>query len=231
MREQFTNSCPKDVLVFLKERSPKDLEELAKLAGQHLNAHGKKLSRKVPVTKQDVKTSLPRTHKDPMRCYVCDGRGRRAVECPSKASTSGNELFGHGRRSYCFKCGAMGHEAHECKSALQRSQPGSRVEGRCPRGNPTQAQRVACAMQVRRRSDEQEAGFGMEMLELKSGEKMKVLNGDGACIAEIKITYLCSQARSEVRKWRCCKILDAVEQLLEESWWMKWILLEIWGIS
>ena len=32
MREQFTNFCPKDVSMFLKERSPKDLEELAKLA-------------------------------------------------------------------------------------------------------------------------------------------------------------------------------------------------------
>ena len=129
VREQFTNSCPKDVSVFLKERSPKDLEELAKLAKQYLNAHGKKLSTKAPVTKQDVKTSLPRTHNGAMRCYVCDGRGQRAVECPSKASMSRNEPFGHGRRSYCFKCGAMGHEAHECKTALQRSQPGSSAGG------------------------------------------------------------------------------------------------------
>ena len=121
MREQFTNSCPKDVSVFLKESSPKDLEELAILAEQYLNAHGKKLSTKTPVRKQDVTTSSPRTHNDAMRCYVCDGRGNRAVECPSKASTLWNEPFGHGRRSYCFKCGAMGHEAHECKTALQRS--------------------------------------------------------------------------------------------------------------
>ena len=32
VREQFTNSCPKDVSAFSKERSPKDLEDLAKLA-------------------------------------------------------------------------------------------------------------------------------------------------------------------------------------------------------
>ena len=37
----------------------------------------------------------------------------------------------------------MRHEAHECKTALQRSQPGSRAGGRSPGGNPTQAQRVA----------------------------------------------------------------------------------------
>ena len=78
----------------------------------------------------------------------------------------------------------MGHEAHECKTALQRSQPGSRAGGRGPGGNPTQAERVACVMQVPRRSDEKEPGLWMETLELKSGEKIKVLNG--ACMAEIK---------------------------------------------
>ena len=39
-------------------------------------------------------------------------------------------------------------------------------------------------MQVPRISDEKEAVLGMETLELKSGEKIKVLNG--ACMAEIK---------------------------------------------
>ena len=34
--KQFTDSCPKDVAVFLKERSPKDLEELTTLAEQYL---------------------------------------------------------------------------------------------------------------------------------------------------------------------------------------------------
>ena len=34
MRKQFTNSCPKDVSLLLKERNPKDLEALAKLAEQ-----------------------------------------------------------------------------------------------------------------------------------------------------------------------------------------------------
>ena len=56
--------------------------------------------------------------------------------------------------------------------------------GRGPGGDPIQAQRVACAMQVPRKSDEKEAGLGMETLELKSGEKIKVLND--ACMAEIK---------------------------------------------
>ena len=56
--------------------------------------------------------------------------------------------------------------------------------GRGPGGNPTQAQRVTRAMQVPQRSDEKEAGSGMETLELMSGKKIKVRNG--ACMAEIK---------------------------------------------
>ena len=55
--------------------------------------------------------------------------------------------------------GQWGHEAYECKTAMQRSQPGSRAGRRGPGGNPTQAQRVACAMQVPRRSDEKEVGL------------------------------------------------------------------------
>ena len=51
-------------------------------------------------------------------------------------------------------------------------------------GNPTQAQRVARAMQVPQRSDKKETRLGMETLKLKSGEKIKMLNG--ACMAEIK---------------------------------------------
>ena len=47
MREQFANSFFKDVSVFLKERSPKVLEELAKLAEQYLNAHRRSCPRKL----------------------------------------------------------------------------------------------------------------------------------------------------------------------------------------
>ena len=56
--------------------------------------------------------------------------------------------------------------------------------GAWSRGNPTQPQRIACAMQVPRRSDKKEALFEIETLELKSGQKIKVL--DGACMAEIE---------------------------------------------
>ena len=44
VREQFTNACPKELSVYLNERSPKTLDELVTWAEQHLKAHNKKLS-------------------------------------------------------------------------------------------------------------------------------------------------------------------------------------------
>ena len=84
------------------------------------------------MAKQDVKTVLSGTQKDVMRRYVCHGGGYRGVECPREASTSRNERYGRGRRSYCSKCGAMGHDAHDCKTALQQPQPRFRAGGRDP---------------------------------------------------------------------------------------------------
>ena len=46
VRNQFTNVCPKELSVYLNERSSKTLNELATWANQYLMAHNKKLSSK-----------------------------------------------------------------------------------------------------------------------------------------------------------------------------------------
>ena len=71
VREELTNSCPKDVSIFLKERKPKNLEELAQMAEQYLDAHNKKLSTKTMVARQNVrdnKFAESGSQKDIMRC-------------------------------------------------------------------------------------------------------------------------------------------------------------------
>ena len=55
VHEQSTNSYPTDVSIFLKERKPRNLEELAQVAEQYLDAHYKKLSSKTTVARQDGK--------------------------------------------------------------------------------------------------------------------------------------------------------------------------------
>ena len=42
VREQFTKACPKELSVYLNERSPKTLDELATWTDQYLTAHNKK---------------------------------------------------------------------------------------------------------------------------------------------------------------------------------------------
>ena len=44
VKEQFLNSCAKDLAVYLRERDPENLKELGTHAEQFLIAHGRKLA-------------------------------------------------------------------------------------------------------------------------------------------------------------------------------------------
>ena len=41
VKEQFINSCPKNLAIHLRERAPETLARIAKIANQYLEAHGK----------------------------------------------------------------------------------------------------------------------------------------------------------------------------------------------
>ena len=43
MKEQFIDSCPKELAIHLRERAPETLAQIAKIADQYLEAHGKHL--------------------------------------------------------------------------------------------------------------------------------------------------------------------------------------------
>ena len=43
VKEQFIESCPKDLAIHLQERAPETLAKIAKIADQYLEAHGKYL--------------------------------------------------------------------------------------------------------------------------------------------------------------------------------------------
>ena len=68
-QEQFTNACPKELSVYLNERSPKTLDELVTWAEQYLMAHNKKLSSSQS-TREDVKNgSRGRNSESPAARY------------------------------------------------------------------------------------------------------------------------------------------------------------------
>ena len=74
--------------MYLKERSPKTLDELATWADQYLMAHNKKLCSKNAIRGENLiidekERSLERPTEF-LNCYRCEGEGHRAVECMSK---------------------------------------------------------------------------------------------------------------------------------------------------
>ena len=85
-KEQFTDSCPKDLAIHLRERAPETLAKIAKIADKHLEAHGKHLfssaSRKQPERDDGKNTQINPTA---LHCFKCNTRGRKAVNCPTIA--------------------------------------------------------------------------------------------------------------------------------------------------
>ena len=77
--------CARDVSILLKERNPKNFEELDQMAKQYLKAHNKNLLTEEKVAGQDIKdTKLAGSgdQGDIMRCFVCDSKNYKAVYCP-----------------------------------------------------------------------------------------------------------------------------------------------------
>ena len=89
VKEQFTDSCPKDLAIHLRERAPETLAQIAKIADQYLEAHGKHLfspvSRKpvVPPEREEAKNT--QSNSTSLECFKCNTRGHRAANCPTIA--------------------------------------------------------------------------------------------------------------------------------------------------
>ena len=91
IQEQFVNTCSAEMALFLRERVPKNISEMVKLAEQYLEAHGMSLQeRQKPMkkpnghhqkSKDPSKTEQKETDKNEGRCYVCHKQGHLAKDC------------------------------------------------------------------------------------------------------------------------------------------------------
>ena len=130
VKEQFIDACPKD----LRERAPETLVQIAKIADQYLEAHGKHLfssgSKKPQVHPKAEETKTTQSDATALQCYKCNARGQKAINCPTLA-----------RR--CFLCGNQGHEARNCRSGRRKS------GGQGNDGNPVQRSQVSSGCLVK----------------------------------------------------------------------------------
>ena len=136
VKEQFIDSCPKDLAIHLRERAPETLEKIAKIADQYLEAHGKHLfspvSRKLAGQPEEDAAENTQSNSTAIQCYTCkcNTRGHKAVNCPSRVKS-------------CYLCGKQGHKARNCQSN------GRRFGGQNKDGNPVQCGEVSASCLVR----------------------------------------------------------------------------------
>ena len=150
VQEQFTNACPREVSVYLNERSPKTLDELVTWSDQHLVAHNKKLSSLHP-RREDVKNGSRGGNSERSRivvqCFRCGGK-RRATECESRMPDGRRrEEKRYERRFSSQKCGGYGHEARDCLSTPHNH----RAQHPGPKGSkpPPLVHHAGCAIEIR----------------------------------------------------------------------------------
>ena len=102
VKEQFIDSCPKDLVTHLGERAPETLAKIAKIADQYLEAHSEHLfspvSRKLAEQPEEDEAENTQSNSTAIQCFKGNTRGHKALNCPTRTKS-------------CFLCGKQGHEA------------------------------------------------------------------------------------------------------------------------
>ena len=185
VREQFTSSCSKDLSIWLKQSNPKTLDELSRLADQYLAAPNQKLLSKEVIKRDGARAGVKDNHSrflpaSTLKCFLCNRVGHRAIDCRVKPEGERNEYNRPAKHAVtCYQCSEVGDEKRFCQNN-PRPQAVPRGGGNTLKFL-SQPYRVGCTAQVGRLSDDAKAK-NAEYLELKSGEKIKVVR-NGACLS------------------------------------------------
>ena len=170
VKEQFIDSCPKELAIHLRERAPETLVQIAKIDNQYLEAHRKHLfssaRKKLQVQPKVDESKNQQSDSTTVVCFKCNARGHKAVNCPSLVKK-------------CFLCGKQGHEARNCRSGKQKS------GGQSRNGLPVQHGQVSagCLVQppeIKPTEEEVRACIKDDKLLLASGKKIPIVSN--ACL-------------------------------------------------
>ena len=102
IREQFTENAPGDLKIFIQEREPQNLKDMASVADKFLKAHSKQLHETMVNSKtSDASSKI----QEPLQCHNCKKFGHFARNCQnSKANLSVK----------CEHCDRVGHYKKDC---------------------------------------------------------------------------------------------------------------------
>jgi len=170
VKEQFIDSCPKDLAIHLRERAPETLAKVAKIADQYLEAHGKHffspVSGEPVVPPEGDEVENAQINPTALQCFKCNNRGNKAVNCPTIARK-------------CSPCDKQEHEARNCRSN------GRRFGGQNKNGNPVQRGEMSASCLVQpskvKPAEEEVKSFNKdEYVLLACGKKIPLLSS--ACV-------------------------------------------------
>ena len=170
VKEQFIDSCPKELAMHLRERAPETLVQIAKIADQYLEAHGKHLfssaSKKPQVQPKVEETKTAQSDTTALQCYKCNARGHKAINCPTLAKR-------------CFLCNKQGHEARNCRSGGRKSGGQGKAVKPAQRGQVS-AGCLVKAPDLNASPEELESCIQNDQLLLACGKKVPLLSN--ACV-------------------------------------------------
>ena len=117
--EQFLDTLPRDLKIWLCERKPTTVESASSMADDYRSAR----RRKRPDAPRPDTSKKDGPGKDNRKCHLCKQEGHIAANCTEKAkqSTEPSSMKERSRdrsERRCYNCHQQGHLARDCPSAL-----------------------------------------------------------------------------------------------------------------
>ena len=128
VQEQYLSVCPKELALFLKERTPESIKDLGTLAEKYVEAHATQVVPGTDPKQNRIRSLLP----EPRRCHNCGSTSHLKNACPKKSTMPPPQTWKswqtpqqkqprpsspHKPPPTCFNCGKKGHIAKPAAAA------------------------------------------------------------------------------------------------------------------